>query len=58
MGDLRELTAQAHKLGMKVVLDIVVNHMGQVFFYDMNLNGVPDRERLRHRHYVTRPARE
>jgi len=27
---------------MKFVLDIVTNHMGQAFFYDMNLNGVPD----------------
>jgi len=27
---------------MKVVLDIVINHMGQLFFYDMNLNGQPD----------------
>ena len=27
---------------MKVVLDIVRNHMGQLFFYDMNLNGKPD----------------
>jgi glycosidase len=42
MADLRQLTAAAHKRGMKVVLDIVTNHMGQAFFYDMNLNGVPD----------------
>jgi alpha-amylase len=27
---------------MLVVIDIVTNHMGQLFFYDMNLNGVPD----------------
>ena len=32
----------AHDRGMKVVLDIVCNHMGQVFFYDINLNGRPD----------------
>jgi glycosidase len=42
VADLRELTAAAHTRGMKVVLDIVTNHMGQAFFYDMNLNGVPD----------------
>jgi glycosidase len=39
---LRSLIAAAHDRRMKVVLDIVVNHMGQVFFYDMNLNGKPD----------------
>jgi glycosidase len=45
MGDLaslRSMVAAAHDVGMKVVLDIVCNHMGQVFFYDMNLNGQPD----------------
>jgi alpha-amylase len=45
MGDLatlRRLTATAHDRGMKVVLDIVCNHMGQMFFYDMNKNGQPD----------------
>ena len=40
--DLRRLTATAHEKGLKVVLDIVTNHMGQVFYYDMNLNGHPD----------------
>jgi alpha-amylase len=39
---LRSMVAAAHDLGMKVVLDIVCNHMGQLFFYDMNRNGVPD----------------
>ncbi len=45
MGDLaslRSMVAAAHVAGMKVILDIVCNHMGQVFFYDMNLNGQPD----------------
>jgi glycosidase len=36
------MIAQAHDRGMKVVLDIVCNHMGQVFFYDINRNGRPD----------------
>ncbi len=39
---LRSMIANAHDLGLKVVLDIVTNHMGQVFYYDMNLNGHPD----------------
>lgn len=39
---LRKLTAAAHDQNIKIVLDIVTNHMGQMFFYDMNLNGVPD----------------
>lgn len=42
LSDLRELTAACHARGLKVVLDIVTNHMGQVFFYDTNLNGNPD----------------
>lgn len=40
--ELRRLTARAHDMGLKVVLDIVTNHMGQVFYYDTNLNGHPD----------------
>ena len=39
---LRSMIASAHDRGLKVVLDIVTNHMGQVFFYDMNLNGHAD----------------
>lgn len=42
LAQLRKLTAAAHDKSLKVVLDIVTNHMGQVFFYDMNLNGNPD----------------
>jgi len=42
MATLRTLVAAAHDRNMKVVLDIVTNHMGQAFFYDMNLNGKPD----------------
>ena len=39
---LRSLVAAAHAHDMKVVIDIVTNHVGQAFYYDMNLNGVPD----------------
>ncbi len=42
MAALRSMVAHAHDAGLKVVLDIVTNHMGQVFYYDMNLNGHPD----------------
>lgn len=45
MGDLtslRALSRAAHERGMKIILDIVTNHMGQAFFYDINLNGKPD----------------
>ncbi len=42
VSDLRRLVAAAHDRDLKIVLDIVTNHMGQVFFYDTNLNGNPD----------------
>ncbi|MFO0593905.1 MAG: alpha-amylase family glycosyl hydrolase [Myxococcaceae bacterium] len=42
VAELRALVKEAHRRNMKVVLDIVTNHMGQVFFYDQNLNGQPD----------------
>ena len=42
ISDLRAMIAHAHELGLKIVLDIVTNHMGQMFYYDMNLNGHPD----------------
>ena len=42
LADLRSLVNAAHRKNLKVVLDIVTNHMGQVFFYDQNLNGKPD----------------
>ncbi|MCC7537986.1 MAG: alpha-glucosidase C-terminal domain-containing protein [Deltaproteobacteria bacterium] len=45
MGDLatlRELVREAHDRGLKVVLDIVTNHVGQLFYYDINGNGQAD----------------
>src|SRR5215471_14243099 len=42
LATLRQLVAACHKRKMKVVLDIVVNHMGQLFFYDINEDGQPD----------------
>jgi glycosidase len=42
LAKLRELVDACHRRGMKVILDIVTNHIGQLFFYDMNGNGRPD----------------
>ncbi len=39
---LRSLSKRLHENGMKLILDVVTNHMGQVFFYDMNMNGKAD----------------
>lgn len=42
LAGLRRLVNGAHARGMKVILDIVTNHMGQIFYYDINRNGEPD----------------
>lgn len=42
LSDLQDFVARAHKKNIKVVLDIVTNHMGQMFYYDINQNGRPD----------------
>jgi alpha-amylase len=39
---LRRLVKSAHEKNIKVILDIVTNHMGQLFYYDINENGQPD----------------
>ena len=39
---LREMVDKAHAKGMLVILDVVTNHMGQLFYYDINGNGQPD----------------
>ncbi|MFO0760179.1 MAG: alpha-amylase family glycosyl hydrolase [Byssovorax sp.] len=39
---LRRMVAAAHRKNMKVILDIVTNHLGQLFYYDINQNGQPD----------------
>ena len=39
---LREMVDAAHARGMLVILDVVTNHVGQLFFYDINGNGRPD----------------
>jgi len=42
LASLRSLVFKAHELKMKVIVDIVTNHMGQLFYYDINMNGEPD----------------
>ncbi len=42
LATLRRMIDAAHGRGMLVILDIVTNHLGQLFYYDMNLNGQPD----------------
>ncbi len=42
LATLRRLVEEAHDRDMKVILDVIVNHIGQLFYYDINLNGQPD----------------
>ena len=42
MAKLREMVDAAHDRDIAVICDVVTNHVGQLFFYDINLNGVPD----------------
>jgi alpha-amylase len=44
-GDLakvQQLVDACHAQGIKVILDIVTNHIGQLWYYDINKNGQPD----------------
>ncbi|MEZ4239221.1 MAG: alpha-amylase family glycosyl hydrolase [Myxococcota bacterium] len=42
LAKLRELVNVMHQHDIKVVVDIVVNHVGQLFYYDINRNGQGD----------------
>ncbi|MBX3270677.1 MAG: hypothetical protein KF729_10465 [Sandaracinaceae bacterium] len=42
MEELRALVRDAHARGMLVILDVVPNHAGRVFHYDLNANGDVD----------------
>jgi alpha-amylase len=42
LATLRRLVREAHAKNLRVVVDIVTNHMGQMFYYDINQNGRPD----------------
>ena len=44
LATLRTLIDACHGRGIKVILDIVTNHLGQVFYYDINMNGQPDEQ--------------
>lgn len=44
-GDLRALRTMVdtlHDHGIKTIVDIVTNHVGQLFYYDINQNGTPE----------------
>ena len=40
--ELQALVGDAHARGMKVIVDVVVNHAGRVFDYDLDGDGVAD----------------
>jgi alpha-amylase len=42
LAKLKEMVEVCHENDIKVIMDIVTNHIGQLFFYDINGNGWPD----------------
>ncbi|MFH1468084.1 MAG: alpha-amylase family glycosyl hydrolase [Pseudomonadota bacterium] len=42
LAKLRELVDVMHQHDIAVVFDVIVNHVGQLFYYDINMNGRPD----------------
>jgi alpha-amylase len=42
LDQLRRMVDACHRRGIKVILDVVTNHIGPLFYYDMNRNGQPD----------------
>jgi alpha-amylase len=42
MTTFRQMVEVLHEHDIKVILDIVTNHVGQLFYYDINRNGQPD----------------
>jgi glycosidase len=47
MQHYQDFVALAHRRGIKIIQDIVVNHAGPVFYYDFNGNGRLDLDRKR-----------
>ncbi len=42
LAQLQEMVDALHAEGIKVILDVVLNHIGPLFYYDVNLNGQAD----------------
>jgi alpha-amylase len=42
LSDLRSLVRTAHRRGVKVIIDVVTNHAGRLFFYDFDSDGHAD----------------
>ncbi|MCA9619657.1 MAG: alpha-amylase [Myxococcales bacterium] len=41
---LRSLVSAAHERDIYIIVDVVTNHVGQLFYYDINLNGQADEQ--------------